>query len=211
MKLLTWNTQGERWDGIKHRIDKLKPDVVCIQEAGNLPKKLGYGGALKHGEPNLIGIYSNLNIWFLPWDRSGGAGNIRCSMAMLFEGDGKPAVSWSTEATKRPVMRKSIGTKYYVANIHAGGRDYINLAIQHAQTNGSGKHWIVAGDFNQGANEDLSWMNKAGGSVIAPSKATRPASGRILDYAVSSDGLAAASISGPDYGGSDHRCVDIDW
>ncbi|WP_349432702.1 hypothetical protein Q9L42_009855 [Methylomarinum sp. Ch1-1] len=81
-------------------------------------------------------------------------------------------------------MRKSIGSKFYVANIHAGGRDYINLAIQHAKTNGAGKQWIVAGDFNQNANEDLSWMDMRGGDIIAPAKATRPSSGKILDYAV---------------------------
>lgn len=211
MKLLTWNTQGERWDAVTRRIDKYKPDVFCLQEAGNLPKKINYAGNLVHAQPNLIGAYGGLNIWYLPWDRRDGAGNIRCSMAMLFAGDGKPAVSWSLESNRRPIMRKSIGTGYYVLNIHAGGREYINEAIAHANSNCGNKKWIVAGDFNQCAKADLAWLVARGGSVIAPDKFTRPASQKILDYAISTDHLGAASVGEPDYGGSDHLCVDIDW
>ncbi|WP_347986097.1 endonuclease/exonuclease/phosphatase family protein [Methylomonas sp. AM2-LC] len=212
MKVFTWNTQGERWTAIKRRIDKYNPDVFCIQEAGNLPKAIGYVGELTFGEPNDIGTYEGYKIWFLPWDRNEGNGNIRCSMAMLFQDGGVPAVSWSTDTYKRPVMRKSIGTKYYVANIHAGGQEYINQAILSAKTNAGNRTWIVAGDFNQNAKQNMPWLDRRGGTIIAPDKATRPASGKVLDYAISSDELGAASVDGePDYGGSDHRSVDIDW
>lgn len=210
MKLLTWNTQGERWNSIKDRINQYRPDVFCIQEAGNLPAALNFAGNVEHGEPNLIGSYSGLNVWYLPWDRNNGNGNCRCSMAMLFADNGKPKVSWSTEVNKRPIMHKTIGSKFYVLNIHAGGRDYINEAISLASVNGYEKKWIVAGDFNQEADGDLSWLNRRGGTVCAPGKATRPQSKKIIDYAVSVDHLGAASCL-PDYGGSDHRCVSIDW
>ncbi|WP_171014181.1 endonuclease/exonuclease/phosphatase family protein [Chitinivorax sp. B] len=207
MKLLTWNTLGERWNAMTDRIDQYQPDVVCIQEAGNLPKELGYTGELTQEKPYMIGTYSGYSIWYLWWDRQGGTGNIRCSMAMLFKGSGGPSVSWSTDSDKRPIMRASIGASYYVANIHAGGREYINQAIQSVLTNGYGKTWVVAGDFNQEADGDLSWMDRRA-RVIAPDEATRPASHKIIDYAVS-NGTGKASVAGPYYGGSDHRCVVI--
>ncbi|NTW63830.1 MAG: hypothetical protein HGA46_07030 [Chlorobiaceae bacterium] len=210
MKLLTWNTQGERWEGIKNRIDSYEPDVFCIQEAGNLPDQTGFMGDTEFIEPTLIGNHNAYKIWFMYWDRKEGDGNIRCSMAMIFKDEGVPAVSWSTDTYKRPLMRKSIGN-FYVTNIHAGGREYINQAIQQTRTNAGEKRWIVAGDFNQGANEDLLWMENNGGAVIAPNEATRPSSGRILDYVVSSDNKGVASIWTPDYGCSDHRCVKVEW
>jgi len=211
MKILTWNTQGERWNSITQRIDIEEPDVFCIQEAGNLPKALNYNGNIEFKEVNRIGSYNGYNIWYVPWARSMN-GNIRSSMAMLFKDNGKPSLAWSELDEKRPVMRKTIGN-YYVSNIHAGGRDYINLAIQQTKIMAGDKKWAVAGDFNQDyQGAAFPWMDMQGGHIIAPKQPTRPQSGTILDYAVSTIQGGVASMPFPYYpGSSDHRCVMIAW
>lgn len=216
MKLITWNTQGLRWKAIAARIDQHDPDVVCLQEAGNLPDEFGYGLAVDNEVPTKIGTYGDYKVWFVKWDRQGGAGNVRCSLAMLFKDDGGPALADVPDNNlKRPMMKKTIGS-YYVCNIHAGGRAYINDAISLAKTGAGNKTWVVAGDFNQDAQGDLSWMKRCGGQIVTTlgnitHPATRTASGTVLDYAVSSSFAKKVDFTGPDYGGSDHRAVLIEW
>lgn len=129
-------------------------------------------------------------------------------MAMLLKDGGAPAVSWSTDNFKRPIMRKLVSS-YYVGNIHAGGQSYVNEAIQSVKTNAGSHKWCIAGDFNQDAKGDLSWMNRQGGNLVKPNEYTRPQSHKILDYGVCKTAGTAAT---PDssYGGSDHRGVLID-
>lgn len=208
MKIYTWNTQGQRWDAIKQRINAHAPDILCIQEAGNLPDKLGYGGACEFQDPTNIGTYNDYNVWFLTWDRNDGNGNIRCSMAMIYKDSGKPAVSWSRDTYKRPIMRKLVGN-YYIGNIHAGGQQYVNEAVQSVKTNAGSHPWCIAGDFNQDAKGNLSWMDRQGGNVVKPSEDTRPQSHKILDYGVCKT-AATATTPDPNYGGSDHRGVLIE-
>jgi hypothetical protein len=218
MNLITWNSQGIKLGGYIWRLGS-KPDVMVVQEVGNLPAEFGVDvDDLYFGVPAKVGYIEidrdNIyNCWWCGWSKqdedgqriAGHAGNLRCSMAMFYKDAGSPTAVWADNG-KRPVLRKTISAVWVVCNIHAGGRDYIIDALTMARLWGKGKHWVVAGDFNQEPPTVRQWI-LPGEYVVAPKNPTRKASGKILDFAVSDrDGVA---VTGPDYGGSDHLSVDI--
>ena len=55
MHIITWNSQGAKLDGYRWRL-KTKPDVMVVQECGNLPRELGYQQAdqLRLGVPKIL-------------------------------------------------------------------------------------------------------------------------------------------------------------
>lgn len=85
MKIVTWNTQGNAlaYGKLKHLISTFNPDIICLQECGNI-----YGTSVRFFEysyENSInyGIYKYreddiYNVCFYPW-----RGASRCSMAVL--------------------------------------------------------------------------------------------------------------------------------
>lgn len=85
--LVTWNTQGNAFaDGkINHLINTYHPDIICLQECGNLDGTRvvfqdGYSaGRIRRGTYE-HGIRSGIkyNVFFYPWGRIG-----RCSMAVM--------------------------------------------------------------------------------------------------------------------------------
>ena len=206
MKLLTWNSQGARLRAYEWRLQQYKPDIMVVQECGNLPNVLGVA-ADDDRDPQKVGAIDGYNVWWIAWNRTGpgGNGNLRCSIAMLFQDGGGPTALLSNDDFKRPVIRKNIGS-YCVYNIHAGGLDYIDEAITSARIWGSGKTFVVAGDFNQDPDTIRQRYGRAV-NVIEPGKPTRPASKRTLDYAVT-DGTGTAELN-PSYHGSDHIAVNI--
>lgn len=210
MKILTWNTQGERLDGIIDRLKSLEPDAACIQEAGDLPTAMKFPGTVEIHEPVYLGTAAGYNVWYLLWDAKGGNGNCRCSMAMMFKVGGGPAVSLSQHEKKRSLMRKTIG-KYYVANIHAGGADYIKEAIASVKTNAGVHHpWVVVGDFNQCAKYKSKLSECLGDNklIFCSDGPSRPQSNSYLDYAIGNvDGKASLKTWN---GFSDHVPVLIE-
>lgn len=87
LKVATWNTQGNAFSEgkINHLISTFYPDIICLQECGNLDGTRvvfqdGYSaGGIRRGTYE-HGIRSGIkyNVFFYPWGRIG-----RCSMAVL--------------------------------------------------------------------------------------------------------------------------------
>jgi len=205
-RLVTLNTQGKK-EGCVSGILSLQPDVLNLQECGSLTLKDKIGGYAVRG---------------LHWTATPG-GNGRCSMAMLFPGmtmnSGYPAVITSVVDKKRHIQCKE-RRGVLVANIHAGGKTYIGEAINlvRSRADNGKKPFIIAGDLNQepAVVEKIIADKKLSGElhVIYPcqdngkAKATRPASGRTLDYAISNRPGTARVVDG--FIPSDHRAVEID-
>lgn len=87
IKIATWNTQGNAFaEGkINHLISTYDPDIICLQECGNLDGTRvvfqdGYSaGRIRRGTYE-HGIRSGIkyNVFFYPWN-----GACRCSMAIM--------------------------------------------------------------------------------------------------------------------------------
>lgn len=84
-KIATWNTQGNAFgDGkMNHLIQTFHPDIICLQECGDLYKtsvrffEYSYGNTVNYG----IFEYKEddiFNVYFYPWRDAS-----RCSMAIL--------------------------------------------------------------------------------------------------------------------------------
>lgn len=214
MHLITWNSRGVVLGGYEWRL-KSKPDVMVVQEAGNLPDEIGYGGDAYFGVPVEIGTVGGYRCIWCGWSKQDddgdqitkhNLGNLRCSLAMFYKERGMATAVWAKNE-KRPLLKKTIN-KWLVCNIHAGGMAYINDALGIARSYGYEGKWVVAGDFNQDP-PTIEAIIKDDEFVIAPDTPTRKQSGRILDFGVSNqDGEATV---GPDYEGSDHLSVDILW
>lgn len=110
LSLITWNSQGEKLDTYK-RLLKQGPDVLVVQEAGNLPAALEKdrnGGKeipegerkeeqpdFKLGHPYDLGLVEGYTCWWVGWTRTDegkvkyveSLGNLRCSLATFCKPD----------------------------------------------------------------------------------------------------------------------------
>lgn len=215
MHLITWNSRGVSVEGYQWRLSQSQPDVMVVQEVGNLPREMGFGGKTYFGKPVKVGMIGDYRCIWCGWskqDHDGAEitpqnrGNLRCSLAMFYEESGLPHAVWAANG-KRPLLKKTVNG-WLICNIHAGGKEYIKDALAIARVNGMEKNWAVAGDFNQDPLTVAGYLQN-GEFVVEPGVPTRPESGRTLDFAVSNQNGAAAV--GPNYGGSDHLSVDIIW
>ena len=87
-KIATWNTQGNAFGEGKmnHLISTFNPDIICLQECGDLYKTSVLFFECSDGESVNYGIYQYgeddiYNVYFYPW-----RGASRCSMAILVKG-----------------------------------------------------------------------------------------------------------------------------
>lgn len=221
MKIITWNSQGIKAGSIAQLLSKEQPDVLMIQEAGNMEEYVdpGRDQEVKFQKPYKIVsekvLPEGYTGWWCRWSRSEDSGNIRCSLAIFWKKEmrdagGQPTVISSKEDVKRPVLSKGLdGCRFFL--IHAGGYDYIEEALEIAARE---RNWIVAGDFNKSQDE-------LEGRGILPDDAqvfattsrdyTRPQSARIIDYAVSNVAGGVASIVQGYKSVSDHVPVQVEW
>jgi len=209
MRIITWNTQGERLEAVKQRLRDFKPDVMVVQECGNLPSKLRYPLP-----PPLVaqslGLVEDYQCWFCLWDRQQGDGNLRCSMAMFLKNRVQNLrVVEAVDREKRPAIMTIVNTHYAVCNIHAGGLAYIQAAIQSTCNYGYDKGVVVIGDFNQDPRVMQSEIMPSFPqlSITHPEIQTHE-HGKILDYAVSNMQGVAQRL---EKYGSDHWPVMIDF
>lgn len=221
MKVITWNSQGAKEGSILDLIKKEEPDVLVVQEVGNLEKyvkdeKWNFEEAVRLTDGIVPEGYYG---WWCPWakDQSGG-GNIRCSMAMFWKTDlnsanGAPMIIGSNDAEKRMVMRKLLDGKQ-IYNIHAGGMDYLKEV---ASLPGNLDKYIILGDFNQeagGIKDALSAKGVFVGNMNVVSTKdpdyTRPASKKVIDYAIANlkDGKAELCRR---FDPSDHKSVLVSF
>jgi endonuclease/exonuclease/phosphatase family metal-dependent hydrolase len=210
MRLITWNSQGKGLEGYKWRLKQYKPDVMVVQECGNLGNHFPVPVAGEDDKAVEAGTYHGYHFWWVDWSRQGAnSNNARCSMAMIYKGGGVPSLMVSGKTEKRPVMFKTIGGYWVVCNIHAGGRDYIREVIDKRTSLAYGKEFVIAGDFNQHPINLDAWALEARMHVVCSGNYTRPQSHAELDYAISSqDGKANLMEH---YLGSDHISVVIDF
>jgi hypothetical protein len=211
MKILTWNSRGQTLQGYEWRLQKYKPDIMVVQECGNLGAKFPDAVEGRNDRCVKAGTFEGYNFWWLDWSRTGaGSNNPRCSLAMIYKDEGQPGLMVAQVHTKRPVLFKTI-YPFVVCNIHAGGLDYIKEVLgKRRSIAGSEKEYVVAGDFNQSPITVASMAKKSGMHVIRSGKPTRPESKREIDYAVSSVKDGDAELT-EHYLGSDHVAVLIEF
>lgn len=215
MKIMTWNTNGLRVDAIKTRLELERPNVVVIQEAGNLG---GYTDLQLAQVFNTVveGLQTFADLgyrtYWVPWQRTSPNGNIRCSLAIL--SDAKLEMLRVQEliddnfCPPRPIFWGVYKSYCVVANIHAGGKAYIENAFKHVLGSHPQRHIVIAGDFNQTPEQMHGIAHaKAYKSLAVPTGPTRPASNKKIDLAVSTFDAMQTTLPFANYGGSDHVAV----
>lgn len=219
MKVITWNSEGLKAGSIQTLLKDEAPDVLVLQEVGNMEDYVNGPWQFEHAyRLNDQIVPSEYYGWWCPWARDqAGQGNIRCSMAMfwkksLSDAAGAPTII-PAEEQKRMVMRKLLDG-VHVFNIHAGGKVYVCEAVQIAKTN---RKYMVAGDFNQ-EYDLVAGVLQAGGvstdgvNIVStrPDDFTRPKSRKIIDYGITNIDGGSARLCRL-YDPSDHKSVCIEF
>jgi len=193
MVILTWNCQGIKEGSLKTLMESrrgLKPDVLCLQEAGGLVNV----DEAPIDKPVLVeNVWEGYSMSYLRWNRAGDddGGNNRCSMATVFKSDAFKAggcIAAEDASAKRPIMcvtDKDNTMKVY--NIHAGGKKYIEEALKIVSRESSvWKYWVIAGDFNQEPGVIHDWfgeVKQAPNIIFDEKNNTRGV--KKIDYAIS--------------------------
>lgn len=171
-------------------------DVMLLQECGRLAEETSFGKKLR--------VYSDLH----------GAGNVRCSTAILCKDYDDSGFSQFT-STWRAGIWVRIGN-LYLGTIHctANGKpkDRNDLAMELYQR-ADGAALIIGGDFNTepGSSATLNVGISAQGAqfqVIAPGRGTQQ-SGKVLDYFLIANGVKCLEFHSlhTDRSPSDHGYV----
>lgn len=214
MKVMTWNTNGSRIQAIKTRLELERPNVAVIQEAGNLPEYTDLQLAQVFNKVVELQTFADLGYitYWVPWQRTHPNGNIRCSLAIL--ADAKLEMLRVQELVDdnfcppRPIFWGVYKSYCVVANIHAGGKAYIENAFKHVLGSHPHRHIVIAGDFNQTPEELHAIPHpSAYKSLAVPGGPTRPASNKKIDLAVTTFDSVQSSLPFANYGGSDHVAV----
>lgn len=212
MKIFTWNSQGLRLEAYKTRLAK-KPNLMVVQEAGNLGETLGHHG-LACDKAHYLGTFEDYHTYWVPWMRTTPDGNLRCSMAIfsdsVLESVKAKAIIDDSACQPRPLLSAVYKTHWAIGNIHAGGKDYIANVFTRMNQKYPMKELVIVGDFNQ-TPEEMKSISHPGrlNNLFAPDGATRPQSNKKIDLAVSTSS-GRATFPMPDYGGSDHKTVEFE-
>lgn len=228
MKILTWNSQGYHFGEVNSLVNKLKPDIVTLQECGNIrnvsiiemERKEGihpfYQGVWKCGKE----LY---NIFYYGWRNDS-----RCSMATLVKMDlsfRNPncllAINVESERRKykaEPTEKEDIIDRQgiratirlhvndlYVCNVHLpSGCPEFARKIGHTYLNFSkylSSNMIMIGDFNTVPN---SWSLDKNLRIINSGESTHEKNE--LDYAITNS-TKNIYIEVKESAFSDHRPV----
>lgn len=218
MRVLTWNSQGLKKAAYETRLTSRRPNVMVVQEAGNLGgiSQNQFDAACNNihtlNDFNATGYYT----YWLPWVRSSPGGNLRCSMAIFSDAPLEmlrvQMIIDDPNCQPRPLMWGVYKTYWAIANIHAGGKTYIGNAFTHFCHTHPQRKKVIAGDYNQTPAVMRTIAHpEALGYLNAPDQATRPDSNKVIDFAVASVQATSVSLPMPNYGGADHRTVEIDY
>jgi cytolethal distending toxin subunit B len=229
MNITTWNMQGgnasteNKWQedvqGLFASKDShIRPDIMCIQEAGPFPKSATHVSDVTvpgptHGSTARVQIYqyggSTGRPWgtlvFYQWDELGN----RVNVALLFPGPPPTnvALAWTAHG---PSWRPALGVVYnnaWVFSFHAispGGPDGQEMLKSAAQIAGTAP-WYVAGDWNR---EPANLVVPSGSTICPPGGPTYPATRPVskYDYIVRS-GATAVTGALTSVNTSDHIAV----
>ena len=218
MRVLTWNSQGMNKMGYEARLRDRRPNIMVVQEAGNLG---GVAQANYPAECNKVHRLNDFNntgyqTYWMPWVRTMPSGNTRCSMAIFSDAPldmlRVDFVIDDPTCQPRPLLWGVYKSSWAICNVHAGGKAYIANAFTHFCHAHPERKKIIAGDFNQTPAEMRAIPHpEALGFITATKEATRPASNRVLDFAISSVPAQRICQPMPRYGASDHITVEIDF
>lgn len=228
MRITTWNMQGSTQQvylGVL--ITQNNPDVICLQECGDMTHLL-LGAAAVPGFPNsLVGIYQNgMNIYNVVFWYNNIDANPRNSLAIMSR------ITVAAYGIRVPVAVPAPGYQpgnprnlpWMVVNeggnlisIHsyhgpsagtANAASYNNPQI--AAINGFGGTWAVVGDFNADPTSGA-FVAPPAGAVVRGNHATQQGGG-LLDYSITNAGLGYTySATGMLLGASDHFPQDFTY
>jgi len=204
MKLLTWNMEGsndgEKWSALTSIHSTHPFDVACVQECGDTVDFGGNPVSEKQIKAHLtvstynLGTSSRECPVYVTHLVTSGVEN-RCSLAIVsFENKFVSGTIDYAEALGsfqyRPALYAQVNLggsqNLYVSSIHAasgGGGDAPGLVKAVAQECGKSP-LVVAGDYNRDPSSIMGL--DASFTIMPPNAATRPKSGKKLDYAIAS-------------------------
>ncbi|MFZ5601118.1 MAG: hypothetical protein ACOY7J_01580 [Pseudomonadota bacterium] len=218
MRVLTWNSQGLKKPGIENRLNSRKPNIMVVQEAGNL-------GGIPSGniddacnKVHVLNIFNDTGYftYWVPWVRTSPGGNVRCSLAIFSDSQLEmlrvQEIIDDPFCPPRPLFWAVYKTYWAIGNIHAGGKAYIANAFTHFCHAHPHRHKIIIGDYNQTPSDMKTISHPDALCYLTATKdATRPASNKVIDFAISSMAADNVCMPMPRYGASDHETVEIDF
>lgn len=229
MRIISWNTQGFSWDSgkLSNLINKFHPDVVCLQECGDIPNVKNHPrySNIKYKLYN-FGTSSrecNYHVYYYPW-RNG----CRCSMATLIKTcynvkhvrlfSYRPIYMMALKDL-RPMLQividcPELNYNYLsINNVHLPSGNYkfaMSVAryfFSYCKANYFYSKAIMIGDMNIPYFE---WIfEKKPYRMVVPNSLTQK-SGNTLDYAFTDIKEMLSMQSGTSFNSSDHLPVILD-
>ena len=202
IRILTWNTQGSPLNSQTkaQALDGFlaNADVVCLQECGSLADLTQYQGAGK--------------TWRVYGRQAAGAGNRRCSTAILAPGwhNAGDAADMSTGRAGVWIQMNNL----FVSTIHctADGKSFDSSQLMKQMTSiaGGSNPIIIGGDFNCVPTGDTRNVGTSSRqklfNIYRQGQPTHPRSNKELDYFLGMNLKSGQVTRGPQ-GGSDHHAV----
>ena len=221
MKITTWNMQGGTNQGyLKTLISQNKPDIICLQETGDMTGILHPAHAIKNFPNSLTGIYHNGNdIYDVVFWYNDIPDNVRNSLAIMSRITIKDYGIYTPVVVTHPGYQPGNPRKLPWVTVNEGG-GVITILSYHAPSagtekacsynnaqiaaiNNKGGYWSVVGDFNADPTSK-SFVAPPAGAVVRGKNATQQ-SGGLLDYSITNAGAGYAfANSGKLLGASDH-------
>lgn len=230
MRITTWNMQGgTQQQYLGTLIQQNQPDVICLQESGNMTNLLanttpiiGFPNSLK-GTYNYGSNYYDVVFWFNTVDLTSrnclaimsritiSASGIKAPVAVL------PPVYQPGNPRSLPWMTlNQAGNFITIYSYHApsagtaNASGYNNVQIGAINVLAAVGTWSVVGDFNADPT-DGTFVLPPAGAVVRGNNPTQQG-GKILDYSVTNAGAAYTFVVSDNLlGASDHFPQNFDF
>lgn len=227
MVITTWNMRGGTQQGnLGTLINDNNPDVICLQECGNMTGLLqnqpmaplpiagfpnSLSGMYKNGDNiyDVVFWYNNVNL--LPTCSLAIMSRITVNAFGIFAAVPSP-VYQPANPRNLPWMRVNQGGNLLtIYSYHAPSAGTVNACaynnVQIAAISGLGGSWAVVGDFNADPT-DAVFVNPPAGGVVRGNQETQQSKG-LLDYSITNAAGYAFLAAGMLVTGSDHYPQDF--
>lgn len=217
MRITTWNMQGSTQQSfLGTLIVPNNPDVICLQESGDMTHLLQNRVAIPGFPNSLTGQYQNGNhiydvvFWYNNVDANPrnslaimsritvNATGIRAPVAAPFPARNPRCLPWMTV--------NEVGNLITIYSYHAPSAGTANACSytnpQIAAVNVLGGVWAVVGDFNA-VPTSAAFVGSPAGAVVRGDRATQQG-GNLLDYSITNAGGYTFVQAGHLLSGSDH-------
>lgn len=221
MRITTWNMQGSTQQVyLGALIAQNSPDVICLQESGDMTHLLLHANGIAGFPGSLAGMYQNgTNIYSVVFWYNNVDANPRNSLAIMsrvtINAHGihapvpvPPHVYHPNNPRKMPWMTVNDGGNLItILSYHGPSSGTANACAynnpQVAAISAAGGTWSVAGDFNSDPTNGA-FVAPPAGAVVRGNHATQQGGG-LLDYSITNAGPGYAfSATGNLLGASDH-------